>query len=502
MTQENKLHVLIIETNPSDAELIQEELNKVLDNYSVTVIDKAIDYVDALGALTPDLIVSDFQMPTFDALSALKIRHDKYPNIPFIVLTRSVNEEIAVDCMKAGADDYVLKKHINRLGRASLNAIEKKKNELESSEGENKLLKSELKFRLLADTSYDWDYMADINGKWLYISPGCKKITGLSNKELLNDRKLFYDMIHPDYSGHVKKHFESETVLNSSIEDLDFPIINRHNEVKWISHRCSPILNNGGRLIGRRGNNRDITKRMQREKERNVTLESALKANSVKTLFLANISHEIRTPLTSILGNTDFIESLLTENPNEHIKECFNSIKISGDRLMNTVHGILDLSLIESGNFPHDPGFIQLSKIIEYVIMQYKPIADKKKIKLSYKNQTEDLAIMADADNLIKALSNIIDNAIKYTDEGQVAIKLNYDNGKYILTITDTGVGIEKEYLNQIFDAFSQERDDFTVKYQGLGMGMAITKHCLEMDDASIAIDSIKGEGTTVTITF
>ena len=466
------------------------------------MVDKAIDYVEALGTFKPDLIVSDFQLPTFDALSALKIRQDNYPNIPFIVLTRSINEEVAVDCMKAGADDYVLKKHIKRLGRVSLNAIEKKKNELERSDNEKKLQKSELKYRLLADTNYDWEYMADTSGKWLYISPGCKKITGLSNKELLNNRNLFYEMIHPEYSGHVKKHFENETKLKSSIEDLEFPIINRNNEFKWISHRCSPILNNGGSLIGRRGNNRDITKRMQLEKERNVTLESALKANNVKTLFLANISHEIRTPLTSILGNTDLLEALLTESPTENIKECFDSIKMSGDRLMNTVHGILDLSLIESGNFPHNPEFIQLSEIIENVIVQYKPIADKKKIKLSYKNQTEDLAIMADANNLIKALSNLLDNAIKYTEDGQIDIKLDYDRGKYILTITDTGVGIEEEYLNQIFDAFSQESDDFTKKYQGLGMGMAITKYCLEMDKASIVIDSKKGVGTTVTITF
>lgn len=502
MTQENKLHVLIIENISSDAELVQKELNKVLKNYSVKVVDVAIDYVEALGTFKPDLIVSDFQLPTFDALSALQIRQDKYPNIPFIVLTRSINEEIAVDCMKAGADDYVLKGHIKRLGRASLNAIEKKKNELERSDNENKLQKSELKYRLLADTSYDWEYMADTSGKWLYVSPACKKITGLSDKELLNKRSLFYDMIHPKYGGHVKKHFEIETKLKSSIEDLEFPIINRDNEVKWISHRCSPIFNNGGNLIGRRGNNRDITNRMRLEKERNVTLESALKANSVKTLFLANISHEIRTPLTSILGNTDLIEDSLTESPAEYIKECFDSIKMSGDRLMNTVHGILDLSLIESGNFPHDPEFIHLSEIIENVIMQYKPIADKKKIKLSYKNQTESLAIMADANNLTKALSNLIDNAIKYTDEGQVVIKLDYNRGKYVLTITDTGVGIDKDYLNQIFDAFSQESDDFTKKYQGLGMGMAITKYCLEMDGTSIAIDSKKGEGTTVTLTF
>ena len=367
---------------------------------------------------------------------------------------------------------------------------------------ENKLQESELRYKLLSVNNYTWELILDAGGNWLYSTPACKKITGFSNKELMSDQNLFYHMILPNHSKRVLEHIDSEPDLRSSIEGFEFPIIKKNKEIKWISHNCSPIFNDNGNIIGRHCYNLDITNYKNLMKEYKVSQLRAQNANRIMTMFLANISHEIRTPLTSMLGFTDLIEDQLMESSNEYLKECFDSIKSSGDRLMSTVHGILDLSLIESGNFPHNPKSIQLSKIIETIIAKYKSIADKKKIKLTYENQTNDVVISADEGNLIKALSNLIDNAIKFTDEGQVDIKLNNIHDDFVLTITDTGVGIDEDYLNQIFDPFSQEMPDFTVKYQGLGMGMAITKHCLEIDGASIVIHSKKDVGTTVVLTF
>lgn len=367
---------------------------------------------------------------------------------------------------------------------------------------EDKLQESELRYKLLSVNNHTWEFILDAGGNWLYSSPACKKITGFSNKELLNDQNLFYDMILPDHSKRVLKHFDSEPGLSSSFEDFEFPIINRNKEIKWISHSCHPVFNDSGSIIGRCCNNRDITKYKKLMKDYKVTQAAVQNAKKITTLFLANISHEIRTPLTTILGNTDLIEELLIDSSNEDVKECFNWIRDSGERLMNTVHGILDLSLIESGNYPHNPKSIQFYKIIGTIIKKYKSIAHKKNIKLSYENQALDLVISADEGQLIKALSYLIDNAIKYTDEGQIDIKLKYINNDPVLTIADTGVGIDEDYLNRIFEPFSQERTDFIVKYQGLGIGMAITKHCLEASGASIVINSKVDVGTTIVITF
>jgi PAS domain S-box-containing protein len=367
---------------------------------------------------------------------------------------------------------------------------------------EDKLQESKFRYKLFSVNNYTWEFILDAGGNWLYSSPACKKITGFSNKELLNDQNLFYDMILPDHSKRVLKHFDSEPGLISSIEDFEFPIINRHKEFKWISHSCSPVFDDSGNIIGRYCNNHDITKYKKLMKDYKVTQVAVQNAKKITTLFLANISHEIRTPLTTILGNTDLIEELLIDSSNEDLKECFNWIRDSGERLMNTVHGILDLSLIESGNYPHNPKSVQFYKILGTIIKKYKSITHKKNIKLSYENQALDLVISADEGQLIKALSYLIDNAIKYTDEGQIDINLKYIHNDPVLTIADTGVGIDEEYLNRIFEPFSQERTDFIVKYQGLGIGMAITKHCLEANGASIVINSQIDVGTTIVITF
>jgi DNA-binding response OmpR family regulator len=134
------LKVLILEDIPSDAELAQRELKTVLKNYTVKVVDTEESYVQALKLFTPDLIISDYLLPEFNGLSALKIKQDKCPFTSFILLTGSINEETAVKVMKAGADDYVIKEHIIRLGPAVLNAIDKKKIELENKQVEEKLI--------------------------------------------------------------------------------------------------------------------------------------------------------------------------------------------------------------------------------------------------------------------------------------------------------------------------------------------------------------------------
>ncbi len=147
------LRVLILEDLPTDAELAKRELKTVLKNYTVKVVDTEKDYVQALKQFKPDLIISDYRLPDFDGLSALKIRQDKCPFTPFVLLTGSINEDTAVDVMKAGADDYVIKEHIIHLGPAVLNAIYKKKIELENKQAEEKLLSRNKELEVWYDVS-------------------------------------------------------------------------------------------------------------------------------------------------------------------------------------------------------------------------------------------------------------------------------------------------------------------------------------------------------------
>ena len=187
---EKELHILILEDLPSDAELAQNELRSVLKNYMVKVVDTEKGFVQALATFKPDLIISDYQLPSFDGLSALKITQDKSPFTPFVILTGSMNEDTAVECIKAGADDYVIKEHIKRLGPAVLNAMENKKVELERKQAEEELKDSEEHLKILFDYAPDAYYISDLKGNFIDGNKAAERVIGYKKEELIGKNFL------------------------------------------------------------------------------------------------------------------------------------------------------------------------------------------------------------------------------------------------------------------------------------------------------------------------
>lgn len=178
---DKELHILIVEDLPSDVELAQRELRSVIENFAVRVVDTEEDFILALEEFSPDLIISDYQMPSFDGLSALQIAQEKSSLTPFIMLTGSMNEDTAVRCMKAGADDYVIKEHIKRLGSAVLSAIEKKKIESEKKKSEKKLQK----LNLAINNSREVIFMTDMEGSFTFINSEFTKLYGYADEEII-----------------------------------------------------------------------------------------------------------------------------------------------------------------------------------------------------------------------------------------------------------------------------------------------------------------------------
>ncbi|MEE9190429.1 MAG: HAMP domain-containing sensor histidine kinase, partial [Candidatus Neomarinimicrobiota bacterium] len=145
---------------------------------------------------------------------------------------------------------------------------------------------------------------------------------------------------------------------------------------------------------------------------------------------------------------------------------------------------------------------IDLAALIENIVNDFNPKAQKKGLILNFNSQIRKTVIKTNEYCVYRALINLIDNAIKYTEEGQVDVELKRKGKKLIATIVDTGIGISGNYLDRLFDPFSQESEGFTKSYQGVGLGMALTKRYLDMVNASIEIESTKGKGTKFTLTF
>ncbi|MHB8578552.1 MAG: hybrid sensor histidine kinase/response regulator [Ignavibacteriaceae bacterium] len=248
---------------------------------------------------------------------------------------------------------------------------------------------------------------------------------------------------------------------------------------------------------------RDISKRIQAEIEILKEKEKAESANKLKDEFIANISHEIRTPLNGVLGMTQLIRDYFFENINENNNMLFEGVTSSSQRLIRTVDLILNYSRISTGEYPKRPEKINISKICEQLIISYSSAAKLKSIELSFENRATDVIIYADEYSVTQAISNLIDNAIKYTEKGSVELILYKGiNDELKLDVKDTGIGIKEERLGLVFEPYMQEEMGYGRAYEGVGLGLSLVKKFLEINNATISIKSKKGAGTIFTINF
>jgi len=247
---------------------------------------------------------------------------------------------------------------------------------------------------------------------------------------------------------------------------------------------------------------RDITKRKLAEIARELALQEATAANAVKDQFVANISHEVRTPLNSILGFSDLLKQRYLETVSEKDRGIFGYITTAGDRLMRTVDSILNLSLIKAGTISIQKQELDLGLISTQAVEQLKLSAQNKHLDLKFSNPKKPQIIFADEYCIHQSILNLTDNAIKYTKEGTIELKFGHRDDQVVLSITDTGIGISDEYQKRLFDAYTQESEGFTKSYQGIGLGLALTKQYLELNDVELDFESKKNIGTTFTLTF
>ena len=231
--------------------------------------------------------------------------------------------------------------------------------------------------------------------------------------------------------------------------------------------------------------------------------DNALQASRVKSEFLANMSHEIRTPLNVVLGYTDVLADEVDAQENEDMKEHVDAIRRAGRRLNRTIQGILDFSKIEARAFELRPQSVKLATVLERHVEDIRILAEQKNLRIRCVVEDPKATVLFDEYCLSGALTNLLQNAIKFTEEGSVTAKLCRGPDRNLkISVTDTGIGIELGYLTRIFEPFSQEESGYTRRFEGNGLGLALTRSYLQLNGASISVQSQKGQGSMFTITF
>lgn len=355
------------------------------------------------------------------------------------------------------------------------------------------LQKSEQKYKRLVENSLVGVYTSKINGELIYINNAFCKILGYDNpeeikqlnaKDLYSTKKLREQFIHE-----IKKHHQLS----------NYELVFQTKKGNKINVTLSATLN-GDEISGMM---MDITHLKEYEKQLLWAKEKAEKASKIKDSFIGNISHEIRTPLNAINGFTNILKNNFKEHIDERSNEFFEIIFNASSRLERTVDMMLDYSKLNANDMEMQPLKFDFKKIIEKILEKHQVEIRKKNLEIIIAQNIENTQIIADENAVENALSNIIHNAIKYTEKGHVKISYSQnEKNDIIITVEDTGIGIANDYLKKIFTPYSQENTGYTRQYEGLGLGLSITKKLLELNGADIRVQSKKGEGSVFSVIF
>ncbi len=256
-----KIKVLLAEDLPSDAELEMRELKSALGVCAFRVVETRDAFLKALQDFQPDLIVSDFKMPSFDGLSALRLAREFNPEIPFIIATGSMNEDTAVECMKAGADDYVIKEHIKRLSSAAINALKQAQARREKNRMQDALNESEKQYRSFFEVALVGIVQADTQGRVVKCNHAYSQITGFQMDELLHVN--FSEYTHPEDR-------KADTVLFNQLVTGKIPhyniekrYIHKNGKIIWVRLNIAPIQDDKGNIVGSVSVVEDISKTVE-----------------------------------------------------------------------------------------------------------------------------------------------------------------------------------------------------------------------------------------------
>lgn len=247
---------------------------------------------------------------------------------------------------------------------------------------------------------------------------------------------------------------------------------------------------------------KDVSSQREYEKHLENAYKKELHLNKLKSNFIENVSHEIRTPLTAIKGYSEIIQDYIEEKDYESINELLISVKDVMNRVVNLFGNIVELSMIEAGDYKIDLVILNCNQVLRSVYSKYFETAKQKNISIELKLSDKELLIEIDWIILEKIVDAIVNNAVKYSNFGNVILSSYSNNGKVFISITDSGVGIAKEDIPILLEPFNQEETGYTKRYEGAGLGLSIAYKLTKLLKGSFEIISEKNCGTNILISF
>ncbi|MBN2476817.1 MAG: response regulator [Pirellulales bacterium] len=505
------LCILLVEDDPAHAGLIQRAFTSRGDRVRLTVAGTLEEARACVRQSPPDLLIVDLRLP--DGRGTELLSGVDAPSFPSVVMTSFGNEEAAVEAIKAGAMDYVVKSATTmaEMPRIAERVLREWQYVVQRGRAEKELRQSKDRLDLALQSAnlgfWDWNVQTGEH----FVSRRWAEVLGYRLDEVEENFRFFEEHIHPDDAQRTIEALHAQLEHGTPYRP-EFRMRTKTGDWVWIQCMGKVVERDpDGRPLRMIGVHQDITERKLTEIALTRARLDAEAANRAKGEFLANMSHEIRTPMTAILGHLDLLnESCPRQCPisQGEMDDHFQAISQHADHLLQILGNILDLSMIEAGGLrtestPCSPCGI-LAEVVS--LMRVRAVDKRLDLKVEHDGPIPE-TIHTDPARLRQILINLIGNAIKFTELGGVRVVVRLladrqDQPQLQIEVIDTGIGIAEEQMARLFSPFYQADTSSTREFGGTGLGLATSKRLAEMLGGDIHARSTLGEGSSFTLTI
>ncbi len=374
----------------------------------------------------------------------------------------------------------------------------------ERKKSEAALRESEERYALAVsgtnEAVWDWDVLTD----HVYFSPHARDLLGV-DPDRLSEGRSWREIVHPEDQGDYRRCMVDHLKGRSEFFSCEYRLLGQADGAeRWVRHRGLALRDGGGRAFRMAGSIGDVTDRRKAERDLREAKDLAELANRAKTEFLANMSHELRTPLNAIIGFSEVIQSEMfgAIQPVQY-KDYAQNILESGRHLLDVINDILDVSRVEAGKMSLHPEEVDFRAAADSAFRLMSVRAEEGRLKL-VSDLPDDLPHLWGEPRRIKQiLINLLGNAVKFTPEGgSVTLSARVEDGDLVVRVRDTGIGMAPEDIPNALKPFHQVDSRLSRRYEGTGLGLPLTNAFVALHGGTLSIDSVPGEGTTVSLRF
>jgi len=505
MTSPRRL--LLLEDNPDDAELLRRHLAAEWPQCELSQANKRASFESALQQGGFDLILSDYSLPGFQGPKALALAQEHCPGVPFIFVSGAIGDEVAVESLKAGATDYVLKDRLARLVPAIRRALHEAEELACRREIEEQVKRSMRQYEALVNSVDGIVWQAELPSlRFTFVSEQAQRLLGYPAQDWLEQPEFWQKHIHPEDREEAVRLCGSLTT-KEKYRSFEYRMLAANGGVVWLRDIVSVRHEEGqspqiqGILVNITGRKqaeaarRDIQAKLER------TYRDLVKRNEEIQNFYHTLSHELKTPLTSAREFISIVMDGLAGPLNPTQTEYLTIARESCQQLQACVNDLLDATRLETGKMALDLRPASLSTLTAQVMASLGPRAAQQQIGLRQEFPDDLPEIPMDEHRMKQVLTNLLNNAIKYTPAGgSITVRMQDAPARPQLlqiSVSDTGCGIPLEEHDRIFDRLHQIKAGDATTEQGVGLGLYLCKELVQLHGGNIWVESQPGKGST-----